>query len=120
MGTKPWRGPGGLKSPRHNEGVEGAQAGEATLPLHLFPPPPHAVLADRLAGPRREGSDALPPLRVTKFGSARGGALAGDPLLSAVPCGQAVPPKSPPGPQPKLQQGLTLRVRGGGASGLWP
>lgn len=47
------------------------RAGEATLPLHLFPPPPHVVLADGLAGPGREGLDALLPLRVTKFGSAR-------------------------------------------------
>lgn len=47
------------------------RAGEATLPLHLFPPPHPTVLAEGLAWPGREGSDALLPLGVTKFGSAR-------------------------------------------------
>lgn len=71
VGTKPWRGPGGLKSPRHNEGVESAQGRRGDTAIAPLPTPHPTVLAEGLAWPGREGSDALLPLGVTKFGSAR-------------------------------------------------
>lgn len=69
IGAKPWQGPGGLKSPRDNEGMAGAQGrggGDSTVaPPYLL----LVLLEEGLAGLGR-GRDALPPPRVTKFGSA--------------------------------------------------
>lgn len=117
VGAKPWQVPGGLKSPRDNEGVAGAQCC-GQLQSHLVwrvtggGPGPIPVGGTGMGchrGRRRR--------RVTKFGSTRGG-LAED--WSPALCCSLRPGCDPRRiPAPTSSPGLTLRGRGG-ASGLCP
>lgn len=80
------------------------RAGEATLPLHLFPPSPHG--AGGRPGLARAGGVGCATASARDQVWKRAGGSSWDRLPSAVPCGQAVPPRSPlprPHPGPSAQ-----------------
>lgn len=87
------------------------RAGEATLPLHLFPPPPHGA-GGRPGLARAGGVGCATASGRDQVWKRPGGSVAGTgcpPLCPAArQCLRGAPsPALAPGPQPKLQQGLT-------------
>lgn len=106
-GAKPWRGPGGRKSPRDNEGAAAAQ-GQRRRPDRDRAGPPAAPGAG--GGPRADGGGRASPARERRPRAGPAPQRRGrrPPLLPAA----GLWPPTALGLQPELQRGLTPR-------GLW-